>query len=430
MATGDVAPRTAAVVGGGPAGLMAAEVFAAAGLEVTVYEHKMSVGVKLLLAGRGGLNITHSEPLDDLLDRYGAAREGLQAAIESFTPDDLRSWCDGLGEPTFVGTSGRVFPESFRATPLLRAWTRRLSETGVRFELGFRWTGWEWGAWGEPLPDRADAPRRLTFDRSARGQPAQQLVPSVGADVGFFGLGGASWPRTGSDGGWVDLFLDAGITVRRLQPANCGLVVSWSDVFAARFDGQPVKNCSVTVAGETARGDLMITSGGLEGGPAYAHSGGVRSDIAESGSGSIVIDLQPDLDLPQLTARLEQRRRPKDSTSTWLRRAGFESVGVGLMREATNNVLPTQPAALARLAKGAPIEVSRTMPIHRAISSAGGITFDELDDRFMVSKLPGVFVAGEMLDWEAPTGGYLLQATFSTAVAAANGAVAWLDEQD
>jgi len=217
--------------------------------------------------------------------------------------------------------------------------------------------------------------------------------------------------------------------VNELQPANCGLAVSWSDVFIERFDGQPIKNCAVTVGRDTIRGDLMVTRRGLEGGPVYAHSKRIRDGIAKLGSCSIGIDLRPDLDLARLTSRVERGRRPKDSISTSLRRAGFEPVGVGLIREATANGLPPQSHALARLAKAVPVDVPRTMPIDRAISTAGGIDFDELDDRFMIRSMPGVFVAGEMLDWEAPTGGYLLQATLSTAVAAANGALAWLDSQ-
>ena len=405
---------TATVVGGGPAGLMAAEVLALSGLDVTVYDHVSSVGRKLQLAGRGGLNITHSENLDLFLDRYGPRRGDLEAALTAFTPADLRAWCAGLGEPTFVGSSGRVFPESFKATPLLRAWLARLTGLGVAFQLRHRWIGWPTGADGSVDGQRArfSRPDATTVD--------------IATDVVVIALGGASWPRVGSDGGWVDGFGRSGVEVSPLRPANCGLRVDWSDVFAERFAGVPLKNVAIEVGGRSVRGDAMVTTSGLEGGPIYAHSAVIRADLDRRGSAEVVVDLHPDLTVARLGERLESRRRPKDSMSTWLRRGGMDPLGIALLREVTANQVPTEPRATAALAKAVPVEVVALMPIERAISTAGGVAFEEIDDSFMLRRAPGTFVAGEMLDWEAPTGGYLLQACFSTAVAASRGALDWL----
>ena len=361
---------TAAVIGGGPAGLMAAEVLASAGVAVTVHERMRNVGRKLLLAGRGGLNLTHSEPLDAFLARYGAARPRLEAAIRAFGPDELRAWCAGLGEDPFVGSSGRVFPAGFRATPLLRAWLARLDGLGVDIRTGSEWRG-----------------------------------EDTGADVTVLALGGASWPRTGSDGAWVD---HVGVRVVPLRPANCGFVVGWSEVFRSRFAGEPLKNVALTHAGVTVRGDAVITDAGIEGGAVYALSASLRDAIDADGEATLTVDLRPDLDLAA------QRVRPGDSLANRLRRAGLSPVAIGLVREVGGD-----PHAL-------PLRLVAPAPIDRAISTAGGVALDEIDDSFMLRARPGVFVAGEMLDWEAPTGGYLLQATFSTAVAAARGALAYL----
>jgi uncharacterized flavoprotein (TIGR03862 family) len=392
---------------------MAAEVLAAGGLTVDVYEQMPSVGRKLLLAGRGGLNITHSEPTDVLTARYGAASRRLAASIESFDAAALRAWCAGLDEPTFVGSSGRVFPQSFRATPLLRSWLRRLDEMGVRRHTRHQWLGWVEGSDGHPdqhalrmrRPDGTE-----TIERAA---------------VTVLALGGASWPRVGSDGSWVATLRAAGVGVADLRAANSGLRITWSADFAQRFAGVPLKNVAISVAGEPGvRGDAMVTASGLEGGPVYAVGAAVRR-LLDEGAAMLSIDLQPDLSVAQLAARLA--RRPKDSVSTGLRRSGMAPVAAALMREVTANTLPADPAALAALAKATPLIVADTMPLARAISTAGGISLAEVDDDFMLRKLPSTFVAGEMLDWEAPTGGYLLQATFSTAIAAAKGALRHLD---
>lgn len=395
---------TAAIVGGGPAGLIAAEVLADAGWSVTVHDHMASVGRKLLLAGRGGLNITHSEPIDDLLDRYGDARSRLEAAVRHWDAAALRAWCAGLGEPTFVGSSGRVFPSSFRATPLLRAWLARLSAAGVTIATRHRFVGL--GA----------VQRSIVLDT-----PSGRITCE--ADAIVLALGGASWPRVGSDGGWVDALVGAGVDVAPMRPANCGLLVPWRDEFRERHEGSPVKDVALTVDDQVVRGDVVITAAGIEGGPVYALAAAVRDRIEADGSCTLGFDLRPDRAVEQLAERIA-RSRPGDSTSTVLRRGlGLSPVAAALVRELGGRHLPTEPSALAALVKALPCTVVATMPIDRAISSAGGIRLDEIDDGFMLRKLPGVFVAGEMIDWEAPTGGYLLQASFSTGVAAARGAI-------
>jgi uncharacterized flavoprotein (TIGR03862 family) len=412
---------TANVVGGGPAGLIAAETLARAGVTVTVHDQMPSVGRKFLLAGHGGLNITHSEDRDRLLTRYGGSADLLAPMIAGFGPEDLREWCAGLGEPTFVGSSGRVFPQAFRATPLFRAWLARLTELGVTIQKRQRWTGWSDGA--------------LSFT-DADGE-----VSEVDGDVAVFALGGASWPRLGSDGGWVGPFAERGVTVSPLRPANVGMRVAWSDGFADRFEGVPLKNVGLTVRGargargqrargRQVRGDAMVTRSGIEGGPVYASGAPIRDALDADGRCVLEVDLRPDLTVDQLAERL-RHRRPKDSGSSWLRRSlGLDPVAIALVRESTRGPLPSDALTTAELVKTVPVVVTATMPIDRAISTAGGIAWSEVDASLMLRKLPGTFVAGEMLDWEAPTGGYLLQASFSTGVAAADGALRWLARAD
>jgi uncharacterized flavoprotein (TIGR03862 family) len=417
--------RTATVVGGGPAGLMAAEVMSSAGWVVTVVDHMPSVGRKLLLAGRGGLNITHSEPVDVMLRRYGVAGARLESALLEWGPTELRSWCAGLGEPTFVGSSGRVFPESFRATPLLRAWLARLTAAGVTIESRWRFVGF--------VDADADADAGKCHGGPVVGAGTRSIVIAtpdgerrLSTDVVVLALGGASWPRVGSDGGWVEALERVGVAVAPMRPANCGLTASWRPEFLARHEGAPVKNVSITFGAESVRGDLVVTAAGIEGGPVYALAATARDEIERSGSCTLLIDLQPDLDVDDLAARL-RKARSSDSSSTVLRRsAGLSAAGAALVRELGGRELPGEPRRLARLLKALPFTTSATMPIDRAISSAGGIRFEEIDDHFMLRRVPGVFVAGEMIDWEAPTGGYLLQATLSTAVAAARGALQWM----
>lgn len=408
---------TVTVVGGGPAGLIAAEILATAGVTVTLFDHMASVGRKFLLAGRGGLNLTHSEPLDQFLTRYGNASPPLEQALTAFPPEALRAWCEALGETTFVGSSGRVFPESFRATPLLRAWLTRLAGLGVTIVNRHRWVGFG-------SDDAGDlSPRRMRFERR------DGVLLDVVSDAVIVALGGASWPRVGSDGGWVDTLRAAGVTVNDLRPANSGVTVDWTPVFVGRFGGTPLTNVAVTVDGVAVRGGVVITDTGLEGGPIYAHSTAIRRSLDATGGTTLWLNLQPDLSAEELGSRLS-RRRPKESLSTSLRTLGLDPVSISLLREATGNRIPTDAFELGALITSVPVAIVGTSGLERAISSAGGVAFDELDESFMLRRLTGVFVAGEMIDWEAPTGGYLLQGCFSTGVAAAHGVLDWFNRAD
>lgn len=395
-----------AVVGGGPAGLMAAEVLAGAGLSVTVYERMPTVGRKLLMAGRGGLNLTHSESLERFLDRYGAAAPHLAAAIRAFPPDALRRWSERLGQPTFVGSSGRVFPVALKASPLLRAWLARLAGLGVAIRTRHDWLGW-------------DAAGGLRFRRGDGG------AVTIRPDAAVLALGGASWPKLGADGSWVEVLAAHGVPVAPLRPANCGFIVAWSDLFRDRFAGQPLKNVALSFAGRRVRGEAVITGYGIEGGAVYALSAALRDAIDRDGEARLHVDLRADREATVLTRRLAARR-PEESAANRLRKAaGLSPVAANLLREAAGGALPAEPAALAALIKQTPLRLVGTPPLDRAISTAGGIALEALDGHFMLRSLPGVFAAGEMLDWEAPTGGYLLQACFATGFAAAQGILAW-----
>jgi hypothetical protein len=398
-----------AVIGAGPAGLMAAEVLALGGVRVTVFDTMPSAGRKFLMAGRGGLNLTHSEPLSAFLARYREAAPRLEPAITEFPPDRLRAWTEELGQKTFVGSSGRVFPESFKASPLLRAWLRRLDAEGVQFAFRHRWVGW-------------DDHGRLRFQ--TQGEHVVEARATVLA------LGGASWPRLGSDGAWTDLLAAKGIAIAPLRPANCGFTVAWSDVFRDRFEGQPLKGAEFRFGAEAIRGEAIVTRGGIEGGAIYALSAELREAITSAGQVKLLIALRPDLDTADLAKRLSAPRG-KQSLSNFLRKAAnLAPVAIGLLQEAAiasgTSLASLPPDKLAALINAVPIKLTGAAPIARAISTAGGIAFDEFDDGYMLHKLPGVFVAGEMLDWEAPTGGYLLQASFATGAAAGKGVLRWL----
>lgn len=397
---------TIAVIGAGPAGLMAAERLAEAGHQVSVYEAMPSPARKLLMAGRGGLNLTHSEPLDAFLTRYGTLDARIVRAIEAFPPQRLRAWAEQLGQPTFVGSSGRVFPEAMKASPLLRSWLKQLHAKGVAVKPRHRWTGW-------------DANGSLTIEH-----PDGHLV--VKPDAALLALGGASWPRLGSDGEWQSLFADAGIPTVPLSASNVGVCADWSETFGSRFEGAPLKRIAGTMDGTRRRGEAIVTRGGLEGGVIYALCAPIRHALASTGEARLTLDLRPDLTLEALVERLA-RPKGSQSWSTFLRKAaGLSPVAIGLAREA--GPFDGTPLDVAQRIKASPIRVTGLMPIDRAISSAGGVTADALDDRFMLKQRPGTFVCGEMLDWDAPTGGYLLQATFATACAAAGGIDTWLKE--
>jgi len=397
----------AAIIGGGPAGLMAAEALARANIAVTVYERMPSLARKFLMAGRGGLNLTHSEEMTRFLSRYSEAEPRLNRAIEALPPGALRAWSEELGQPTFVGTSGRVFPKAMKASPLLRAWLRRLDAMGVRVALRHRWTGW-------------DETGALTFDTPSG-------IARVEAGVTVLALGGASWPRLGSDGGWAGLLMREGIAVSPLQPSNCGFRVAWSEPMRSRFAGQPLKNIALSFGAERVRGEAMITSDGIEGGAIYGLSARLRDAIGRDGAATLHIDLLPDTAIAEASHKLAMPRG-KQSLSNALRKSlSLSPVAIALAQEATKGKLGAlAPDAMAVLLKALPVPLIGVAPIDRAISTAGGISFAEIDDAFMLRRKPGVFVAGEMLDWEAPTGGYLLQACFATGLAAGEGALRFL----
>jgi uncharacterized flavoprotein (TIGR03862 family) len=402
-----------AVIGAGPAGLMAAETLAQGSAAVTVYDAMPSAGRKFLMAGRGGLNLTHSEPLPALLARYGHAKPRLEPVIEAFPPQALRDWSEALGQPTFVGSSGRVFPKAFKASPLLRAWLRRLDTMGVRLALRHRWTGWSEDG-------------QLKFQT-----PDGQLQIDASATV--LALGGASWPRLGSDGAWAETLAAKGVKVSPLRPANSGFSVAWSDIFRDRFEGQPLKGVALTFGAHSVRGEAVVTRSGIEGGAIYALSADLREAILSAGQATLNVALRPDLPGEELTARLSAPKG-KQSFSNFLRKvAHLSPVAIGLLQEAAKtsglSLSSLSPASLAELINAVPIQLTGTAPIARAISTAGGIAFDELDANFMIRRLPGVFAAGEMLDWEAPTGGYLLQASFATGAAAGRGVLTWLNRK-
>ncbi len=408
---------TVAVIGGGPAGLMAAEVLSQAGLRVNLYDAMPSVGRKFLMAGKGGLNISHAEPFDTFLSRYDAHCAAIEPLLTAFTPDALIAWVHQLGIETFVGSSGRIFPTDMKAAPLLRAWLRRLRESGVNFNMRHHWLGWS-----------ADNSNELCF-----ATPNGNL--SIQADAVVLALGGGSWARLGSTGAWVTVLTEHGIEVAPLKPANCGFDADWSEYFQTRFAGQPLKSVQATFTtprGATVvqRGDIIITQHGLEGGLIYTLSALIRDALAEQGVAVIYLDLAPDKDLTDLINRLSQARG-KDSMANHLRkRIGIDGIKAGLLREILTIHDFDDPVKLCQFIKALPLKLLATRPLDEAISSAGGVTFATLDDRLMSHSRAGVFCAGEMLDWEAPTGGYLLTACFASGRAAGLGVLAWLQESN
>ena len=381
------------MIGGGPAGLMAAEVLAAAGVPVDVYDAMPSVGRKFLLAGRGGMNITHSEPYDAFVTRYGSRAGALRPMLDGFKPDDLRAWVHGLGIETFVGTSGRVFPTEMKAAPMLRAWLHRLRESGVRFHQRHRWLGWS--------PDGALRFEAPDGERTARHRAV------------LLALGGASWARLGSDGAWQPLLTGRGVDVAPLAPANCGFDADWSSHFSEKYAGQPL----TTVAIGGRKGQLVVTATGVEGSLIYALSAGIRDRIASDGSATIELDLLPDWPLERLQQELSHPRGSRSMSSFLQSRVHIKGVKTGLLHEVLDKEAFHDPQRVAATLKALPITLRAPRPIDEAISSAGGVRFEALDGT-MLKALPGVFVAGEMLDWEAPTGGYLLTACFASGLAA------------
>ena len=403
----DKTPR-AIVIGGGPAGLMAAQTMAQAGLSVSVYDHMPTLGRKFLLAGRGGLNLTHSENIAAFLQRYDVP-DWMAPHIAAFPPLALRQWAEDLGEPTFAGTSGRIFPKSFKASPLLRAWLRRLAASGVTFFPRHKFVG-------------------LKPDGGVAMLDAAGAEIHISPDAIVLAMGGASWGRLGSDGAWAPALQDAGMATVPFLPANCGFEVAWSAHFQARFAGAVLKTVKLSHHHTAQRGSLTLTSTGIEGGIVYGMARMIRQEILANGSARVEIDLRPDTSIAELTERLASPRG-KTSLSTFLRKSvGLDPAAIGLLQEiahASGIPLPNHPKALASRIKALPLVLQGVAGIERAISSAGGLARSECDENLMLKRWPGIFCAGEMLDWEAPTGGYLLQACFSTGFVAGRAAANW-----
>ena len=394
-----------AIIGGGPAGLAAAELLSRSGHAVTVYDAMPTFARKFLLAGKSGLNITHSEDYARFATRFGPASVHLRAALDAFTPDDIRDWAAGLGTETFVGSSGRVFPKVMKASPLLRAWLRRLEAQGVTLRTRHRWIGFAEDGYVFETPEGRSIIR---------------------CDAALLALGGASWPRLGSDASWLPLLSARGVEIEAFKPANCGFVVDWSKNFGERFAGEPVKSVTATSEAGTFPGEFVITGSGIEGSLIYAHTASLRDQLLNHGSAVLTLDLAPGRTIERLRHDLA-RQDPKSSFSNRLRKsAGLDGVKAALLRELAPERDRTDPERLAGLIKALPVPVIETRPIAEAISSAGGICWSGIDEGYMLKALPGTFVAGEMLDWEAPTGGYLLTACLATGRAAARGIEAWL----
>ncbi|NVJ68851.1 MAG: TIGR03862 family flavoprotein [Alphaproteobacteria bacterium] len=399
-----------AIIGGGPAGLMAAEDLIDAGIKPTIYDAMPTPARKFLMAGKSGLNLSHSEPIQKFLKRYGAQEDRLGDAVRQFNSWAIRDWAQGLGSETFVGSSGRIFPNSFKASPLLRAWLARLHEGDAELHTLHRWAGW-------------------ANDGALIFETADETV-HVHAKATILALGGVSWPKLGSDGSWLPFLQARGIRVVPFRPANCGFNVDWSDHFKTRFQGEPVKNTILTFGGDTVKGDFVVTKNGVEGSAIYALSAPIRDSIEQEGPVALTLDLTPDRTQEQLAAALA-RPRGKKSMATHIKKAtGLSGVKTGLLHEFLTKEEFTNPGTLASRIKALPIILQSPRPIEEAISVAGGIAFDELDDHLMLKTMPSVFCAGEMIDWEAPTGGYLLTACFAQGKQAAEGVVAWLKAKD
>ncbi len=393
--------KNIAIIGGGPSGLMAAEVIAKAGYSVAIYDTMPTLGRKFLMAGRGGLNLTHSEPLEKFITRYFEASNWLEPYIRNYDPQKLRKWCEELGEETFIGSSGRIFPKSMKASPLLRAWLRRLDKLEVRFFPRHFWQGFD----GD----------NLIF------KDAENNIIKTKPDATLLALGGASWPHLGSDGFWVKILAECGIKISPLRPANCGFITKWSDYLINNHAGTPLKSVAIKHKNFLHKGEMILTKQGIEGNAVYALSAHLRESIKNEGKAILYIDLRPEMSVTKLAKKLQIR--DKKSLSNYLRKAGFSNIASVLLHELfpQNQLTNATPEILATNLKNLPITLTSTTSIDRAISTAGGICRESVDKNFMLKAKKGVFVAGEMLDFEAPTGGYLLQACFSTAAAAAEG---------
>lgn len=405
--------KTITIIGAGPAGLIAAETLAEKGFTVEIYDRMPSPGRKFLIAGKGGLNLTHSEPFESFLSRYGEREKDLTPHLTHFGPTQIRSWAQKYGTETFVGTSGRVFPVGMKAAPLLFAWKNHLSAIGVKFHFRHQWQGFK-------------------EDRLVFSSPHGEVLSTSNAAI--FALGGASWPSTGSTGDWVGIFEDKGIKVQPLKPSNCGFKVLWSETFKAKYDGSPLKSITIETTDSDGRsikkqGEFITTKDGVEGSLIYALSATLRKTIEATGSAFIKIDLLPDLSQTEITNRISTGRGKRSLSSFLEKKLGLGGVKLGLFWEFTKKSQMDLPETMASALKNIVVPLISPHSVEESISSAGGIAFEEMDENMMLKKIPGIFCAGEMLDWEAPTGGYLLTASFATGIAAANGVAKWLAGQ-
>ncbi len=415
--------HSVAIIGGGPAGLMAAEVLIQRGVSVDVYDSMPSLGRKFLLAGKSGLNLTHSEPFEKFVSRYGKRKKEIEKWLLDFMPDDLREWARRLGVETFVGTSGRVFPNEMKASPLLRAWLKGLGDAGVIFHLKHRWNG-------------TIRPAGLVKSGGASNQTYGTIevafetpdgIKIINANAVILALGGGSWARLGSDGAWVNWLNQAGVKVEALKPSNCGFDVAWTPIFKEKFDGQPIKSVVLSFGTFHQQGEFIVTKEGVEGSLIYAASAGMRDEILANGKAVMLLDLAPDKTEAQLTEKLSKPRGSRSMASHLEKTVGMKGVKAGLLREFVPRDEFGNSERLAFYIKQLPVPLIAARPLDEAISSAGGVTFESLDDHLMIEKLPGVFCAGEMLDWEAPTGGYLLTACFASGRKAGAGAMKWME---
>ena len=429
-----------AIIGGGPAGLMAAEVLSQQGVHVDVYDAMPSVGRKFLMAGKGGMNITHSEPLNSFLDRYGSRREQIKPLLDVFSPDALCEWIHGLGIETFVGTSGRIFPTDMKAAPLLRAWLHRLRQNGVVFHMRHRWCGWN--AAGElrfaaPEGERTvrvavHLPNPLLNPLPQAGEEANEKITHY-FDAVVLALGGGSWPQLGSNAAWLPLLAERGVMIAPLKPANCGFDANWSEHFRTRFAAHPLKGVVVSFTDVTGvvhrkQGDVMVTASGVEGGLIYALSASIRDAIEAQGWATIYLDLMPGKDIERVLAEVAHPRGSRSMSSHLQSRLGIKGVQSGLLRECVAAEVFADPVSLAGMIKALPLKLLAPRPLEEAISTAGGVAFEVLDSHLMLKAMPGVYCVGEMLDWEAPTGGYLLTACFASGRVAGAGVLGWLDK--
>jgi uncharacterized flavoprotein (TIGR03862 family) len=404
-------PKSVAIVGGGPAGLMAAEVISSHNhfTQVDLYDSMPSLGRKFLMAGKSGLNITHSEPFEKFVARYGKRRAQIEPLLKEFGPEEIRVWMGGLGIESFVGTSGRVFPVGMKASPLLRAWLKRLGDAGVTFHPRHKWTGF--------LPDKS-----LHFDSPNGGV-------AVKAEATVLALGGGSWSRLGSDGAWVDWLRNVGAQVERLRPSNCGFDVAWKEHFRQRFEGHPIKSVVLSFGRFHQQGEFIITKEGVEGSLVYAASALLRYEIEAKGSAVILLDLIPDRSYEWIVEKLSKPRGSRSLSTHLEKTVNIKGVKAGLLHEFVSKEDFSSVQALAHFIKNLPVPLVATRPLDEAISSAGGVTFESLDENLMLKSMPGIFCAGEMLDWEAPTGGYLITACMASGYAAGQGVLKWIHNQ-